>query len=157
MMDIDGMRRRCLAMRSRMGARAVTRAYNARLRPVDLQVTEFALLAAVKRAGHASLRELAERLALERTTLTRNLQHLETRGLVEPAAQRRERTKRLRLTAAGEAVLERAAPLWAAAQDEIEDALGPARLAEVRRALEALAQAVRRVEAARGSTVAEAP
>jgi DNA-binding MarR family transcriptional regulator len=114
----------CLAQHSRMAARAVTRIYNARLRPLDLQITQYSLLIAAKLDRYDTLSGLAESMAVERTTLIRNVQLLEARGLVEPTSEGRGRAKRLRLTPEGARILSEALPLWAAAQREIEAALG---------------------------------
>src|SRR5262249_27028396 len=103
--------RNCAVLRCRMAARAVTRAYDEALRPLELKVTQFTLLASVAIAAFQSISEMAEQLALERSTLSRNLLVLERRGLVERSAGRSGRARRLRITAKGEALLLRALPL----------------------------------------------
>lgn len=145
----------CLAMRSRMTARALTRVYNAHLRPLDLAVTQFSLLARLKHGRYRALGDLAEEMAVERTTLVRNVQVLEARGLVAPAGEacaegEADRAKRLRLTAAGETMLTAARPLWAAAQAEVEEAFGAESLAGAMEAMRALAGAAARLEPGRG-------
>src|SRR4029077_11096680 len=59
----------CLAARRR--ARAITRHFEAELRPHGLRATQFSILAALALAGTLPMGELAELLGLERTTLTR--------------------------------------------------------------------------------------
>jgi DNA-binding MarR family transcriptional regulator len=107
----------CLAVRRR--ARAVTRHFEAKLRPHGLRATQFSILAALALAGPMPMGELARLLGLERTTLTRSALLLEREGWVrtEPSADARERP--LRLTPAGRRKLESAYPAWKAAQDSV--------------------------------------
>ena len=57
--------------------------------------------------------ETSELLAMDRTTLTANLKPLERRGLVKVLVDKADkRGRRLRLTAAGRALLVEAVPLW---------------------------------------------
>ena len=74
--------------------------------------------------GPASATRLAEHLALDRTTLTRNLKVLADRGLVQisPGSDRRERVASI--TGAGEAAIERATPVWREAQERLVAAFG---------------------------------
>ena len=67
-----------------MTARAVTRVYDEALRPIGLKITQFALLSAIDMGIGGSISDLAERLAFERTTLTRNLQLLKDNGFIVP-------------------------------------------------------------------------
>ena len=112
----------CLCLQSRMTARAVTRAYDAALKPVGLKATGFSLLVAVAHGGARSMTELADHLAMERTTLVRNVDLMVRDGLVARAAAGRAAT--LVLTTAGHRQLERALPLWQAAQATILRRLG---------------------------------
>ncbi|HEX3498411.1 MAG TPA: MarR family transcriptional regulator [Stellaceae bacterium] len=107
----------CLAARRR--ARALTRHFEAELRPHRLRATQFSILAALALAGTLPMGELAELLGLERTTLTRAATLLERNGWLraEPSDDARERP--LRLTAAGRRKLEAAYPSWKAAQDSV--------------------------------------
>ena len=107
----------CLAARRR--ARAVTRHFEAKLRPHGLRATQFSILAALALAGPTPMGALAELLGLERTTLTRSALLLERDGWVRsaPAADGRERP--LRLTPSGRRKLAAAYPAWKAAQDSV--------------------------------------
>ena len=139
--SVDDVGRECAALRARMASRRVSRAFDEALRPVDLKVTQFTLLAAIRRGAPESISELAEALAMERTTLTRNLRILERRGLIEIGPEGRRRARALRLTAKGETLLERALPLWRRAQDRVVARLGERRWREARALLEELAEA----------------
>ena len=107
----------CLAARRR--ARAVTRHFEARLRPHGLRATQFSILAALALAGPTPMGELARLLGLERTTLTRGALLLERDGWVRNDSSPDGRERPLRLTASGRRKLESAYPAWKAAQDSI--------------------------------------
>ena len=113
----------CLCESLRRAARATTRMYDEALRPVDLRLSQFSLLAALTRSDEARVRDLADSLVLEDSTLTRNLKPLVERGLltVRPGTDRRE--KLVSLTTAGRTLLAKAAPLWRATQTQLHERL----------------------------------
>ena len=139
---LEEVARDCAVMRTRMAARSLTRAYNEALRPLGLMTTQFTLLVAIKRGAPGSISQLAERLAMERTTLTRNLQLLVKAGLVEVGPEGYRRARALSLTAAGEAKLAEALPVWRAAQDRLVAKLGRGHWEDARAMLEELAGAL---------------
>ncbi len=108
----------------RRTARRVTQFYDEALAPARIRLTQYSLLSTIDRAGSIALTPLAERLGMDRTTLTRNLTPLVTRKLVklESAAGR---TKFARLTARGAKVLVEAYPYWLAAQRGFARGLEP--------------------------------
>src|SRR5437764_8879914 len=100
--------RDCTASSLRRAARAVSSLYDARLQTVGLRGTQFSLLVAVALAGEPPVSMLAERLGLDRTTMTRNLGPLIREHLIEDAAADDGRVHRVKLTAKGRRTLERA-------------------------------------------------
>ncbi len=74
--------RSCICYQTRMTAHAVTRAYNRALAPLGLEVTQFNILICLAGASSNSVTALSDALALDRTTMTRNLKRLEQAGLV---------------------------------------------------------------------------
>jgi DNA-binding MarR family transcriptional regulator len=112
----------CLCLHTRMTARAVTRAYDKALAPLGLEATQFTLLAAIAVNPEKSITALADRLALERSSLSRNLKTLGEKGLIDGAGQ--GRSMAFRITPEGEELLARALPVWAAAQRKAESAMG---------------------------------
>ena len=139
---LDDIARSCVALHVRMTARAVTRAYDEAMRPSGLKITQFVLLSALSTGQWKSITELAERFALERTSLTRNLQLLASEGLVEPV-ECRGRAAIYAVTEKGRAAIEAAIPYWRAAQERIEAGVGPERWSETRDRLKALRRAAR--------------
>src|SRR3954454_25406477 len=73
----------CACGRLRRATRALTQLYDDALAPAGLRLTQFALLRALKRSGPIGISELAARELLDRTALSRNLDPLIARGLVE--------------------------------------------------------------------------
>jgi DNA-binding MarR family transcriptional regulator len=129
----------CLCLHVRRAARALARRYDEALRPVDLTNGQFSLLMSLNRPEPAAMGDVAALLDLDRTTLTANLKPLERRGLVEiRAAARDKRSRRLRLTEAGRAVLAAAVPLWERTQVEIEACIVGGAPDELRQILRAL-------------------
>ncbi len=70
------------------------------------------------------MRQVAELLAMDRTTLTAALKPLERRKLVRVVPDKADRRgRRLILTAAGKALLARAVPIWRRTHDELDASL----------------------------------
>jgi DNA-binding MarR family transcriptional regulator len=116
--------RTCACFKVRKAARAVTKLYEEALRPIGLRATQFSLLMATRVTGPVTVVKLAQITVMDRTTLTRNLQILEKRRLIEinPGKDRRERE--VTLTALGMEILTQAVPLWEEAQDRVRQGLG---------------------------------
>lgn len=131
---------RCVCLHARMAARAVTRAYDAALAPLGLEATQFTLLSAIAADPTRSVTAMADRLALERSSLSRNLDLLRRRGLIA-AGPGRGRAVRYSVTAEGERLIAAALPAWAAAQERFEEAVGAAGWAETRATLRRLRHA----------------
>src|SRR5262245_53691714 len=114
----------CVCFSLRKAARAATQVYDKALEPTGLRVTQFSLMVALSLSEELTLSQVAERLVMDRTTLTRNVAPLERDGLVtsERGPDRRERY--LRLTAAGRRALARALPPWRRAQAQVVAGIG---------------------------------
>ena len=113
----------CVGLRIRMIARSITRAYDEALRPIGLKITQFTLMVVIKRGAPESISQLADILAMERTTLTRNLQLLERDGLVELGPEGYRRARMIKLTPLGETKLEEALPIWRSTQNRVVESL----------------------------------
>src|SRR6266436_4586858 len=89
----------CFAVRS--AARHVTQFYDQVLAPTGLRTTQFSILTKLMRKGPVTINRLAQDMAMDRTTLGRNILPLEREGLarIEPAPNDR-RAKELHLTKA---------------------------------------------------------
>jgi DNA-binding MarR family transcriptional regulator len=135
----------CFGHRSRKAARAVTRAFNQRLKPLNLQITQFILLGVISRVGGRSIAALAEEVGIEPSAVLRNLRVLEQRGLVTNTGSRGRAGTRLRTTEAGRALIEGSLPTWRQAQADL-GALLDGRADETRKALLRLERAALALE-----------
>ena len=103
----------------------ITREFDQALRVHGLRATQFTLLAALSLAGPLAIGALAELLANERTTVTRNLALVEKRGLVEVHADEADARSRVAaITPKGKALLQEAMPTWRKVQTRLNDTLG---------------------------------
>ena len=116
----------CLGYRTRKLARAVTRLYNDRLRPLGLNLTEMNLLAAIAAQGSVQPARLGRAMALEKSTLSRNSSRLVDRGCVEIRDHPEGRGVLLALTARGNEMLLRAVPAWKHAQQRAQSLVAEA-------------------------------
>lgn len=134
------VRASCACESLRRTTRAITRHYERALAPSGLHVTQLPILVALGSVGAVAMTQLADALEIDRTTLTRNLEVLEGRGLVDLVADDVDgRVRRPTLTGEGERVLTQALERWRAAQDAVERQFGPARLQALRAEMSALA------------------
>ena len=115
---------RCACIRARRAARSLTDVYDDALRPTGLKITQFSVLRTAARLAPVSISALAEEMALDRSTLGRNLALLERQGLVGLAEGTDLRERAVRVTPAAHRLLERALPLWEKAQGKVQRLLG---------------------------------
>lgn len=125
----------CAVMNFRQVARSVTARFDDQLRPAGLRATQLNLLMAIETSAATSVTHLAEIVAMDRTTMTRNLKLLRDRGLVEK--------KRIALTEKGRRKAAAGLPLWEKAQSEILGSLGTRRWAALLGELAAVKASVR--------------
>ena len=122
----------CVCVNLRRAARAVSQLYDAALAPSGIKITQFSLLRAVERGEPVAITDLADEMALDRTTLARNLAPLERDGLVALKAGADRRVTEVRLTASGRKAIARALPLWEKAQGELGRKLPAGRVEQLR-------------------------
>jgi len=126
--------RECAVTNFRQVARAVTAHFDRQLRPVGLRATQLNLLMAIEARTGGTITDLAAVMAMDRTTLTRNLKLLRDRSLVVK--------ERIALTRRGRRAAAAALPLWAEAQHQIVEGLGDRRWARLLGELAATKDAV---------------
>ena len=103
---------------------ALTAFYDERLKEAGITVKQFCLLKNLKGLQEANTGELAERVNLERSTLTRNIQILIARGWIYDRAEAGRRAHQYALTEEGMQILEKASKIWDEVQKEVEDIIG---------------------------------
>jgi DNA-binding MarR family transcriptional regulator len=105
-------------------ARALARRFDEALRPLGLTNGQFSLMMSLNRPEPPGMASVASLLAMDRTTLTAALKPLERRGLVKVAADPLDRrSRRLSLTAKGNALLASAMPVWEQTHRDVESLL----------------------------------
>jgi DNA-binding MarR family transcriptional regulator len=124
----------CFAIRQ--AARFVSQIYDKHVGKVGLKITQFSILNRIRRRPGITMKELAEWMVMERTTLVRAIQPLQRDGLVRSDASEADRRAfQMSLTAAGLEKLEEAASHWHDAQQEFERHFGAQRAASLRQEL----------------------
>ncbi len=116
--------RGCTFLRLRKLTRRVTQRYDQHLQRSGLRSTQFSLLASLAGGDGLSISDLAAQLAMDRTTLTRNLQPLIASGHVTVDAGADARSRSVHLSPAGRAAFQAALPCWREAQKEMLSLLG---------------------------------
>jgi DNA-binding MarR family transcriptional regulator len=113
----------CTCSKLRKLTRAMSRLYDQHMAPVGLKITQYSVLATASR-DPLPVAELADRLGMDRTTLTRNLKPLIDAGWIalQPGPDSRQRI--VTMTDAGREKLHEAIPAWRAAQDAFQEING---------------------------------
>jgi DNA-binding MarR family transcriptional regulator len=131
----------CLALNLRRVERIVCQIYDTALRPFGIKSTQFSLLVTVHAMQPAPLSRIADRINVDRTTLTRNLSLLEASGLIETARGDDLRERMISMTEKGDAVLVAAFPVWTATQRRLASKIGNQSVASLMGGLKAVAAA----------------
>jgi DNA-binding MarR family transcriptional regulator len=114
-----------------MVTRSVNRLYDRALSQVGLRVTGYSIMSRLAEEGPLSISELAGRLAMERTTCTREVAPLVDSGLVEISVGTDRRRRLLRLTKVGAKKRSEAYPLWDRVQRMVVDEFGDADISDL--------------------------
>jgi len=132
----------CACAQVRRLARRLSSLYDNLLSPEGLTITQYSLLANIECAGQLSHTVLAEKVGMDRTTLTRNLRPLTRAKWVAAAIGMDRRQHLLRLTATGRRKLVRSLPLWEEAQHQFVSRIGAESLQGLRALLTSAESAI---------------
>ena len=113
----------CSAFKVRRLSRQVTQLYDQAIRPAGLKSTQFHLLTVIGEAGPLTVGRLADLIGAERTSVSRALQAVEAGGWVEVGPGSDGRSKSVRLSEHGRALLDRVEPLRAEQEQAFRQAL----------------------------------
>ena len=109
-----------------MATRRITDFYDRFLKPSGLTATRFFVLVTVEAGDEVSIKKIAARFSMNRTTATRCLQSLDAAGFMRMEASSKDgRALALKMTGKGARALKAAVPLWKKAQAAFEKANGP--------------------------------
>jgi DNA-binding MarR family transcriptional regulator len=111
----------CYCTQFRRASNGLTRIYDNALRPQGLRITQFSLLRGLGRLGQATLTELSDEAALDRTTMSRNVKVLIDAGWIDAIPGEKDgREKILKLNDRGRKTIQDAMPAWSKAQSRVE-------------------------------------
>lgn len=111
----------CLCLHAQRAARALARRFDEAFRPLGITNGQYSLLHSLNRPAPPTLGQVAEVLAMDRSTVTANLKPLERRGLVAVEVDPEDRRgRRAALTGAGRTLLAQATPIWIEEHERVE-------------------------------------
>jgi DNA-binding MarR family transcriptional regulator len=125
------MPRGCTNFRLRQLLRRVSRLYDAEFAAAGLKGTQFSLLSQILAHGPLSPGDLARRMGMDASTLTRNLRVVIAAGWAEQNSGADERSRLIEITAAGRAKQVEARRYWKKAQSSLNELLGADRVAQL--------------------------
>ena len=111
--------------------RALSSIYDEALRPTGLNIAQLNLLVAVASQHGPRPTELAAALAMEKSTVSRNVERLRDKGWLRISKSGDARSHRLFVTSQGRRRIERALPAWREAQEQAAQLLGEANVAAI--------------------------
>ena len=137
----------CACSQLRRTSRAVSALYDGFLAAAGLTVTQYAVLVTIARGDAVTKTSLAERLGMDRTTLTRNLRPLERDGLVRDKAGADRREHLVELTDEGLSRLEAGYACWNEAQARFLNIFGNSNLKNLKRLLKRASESAAQADA----------
>jgi DNA-binding MarR family transcriptional regulator len=133
----------CIAHKIRLLDRAVTAIYDRALRPHDLTISQMILLVVIAGTPDATATDVARRLHMDKSTLSRNLERMRSRGWLETVAPDTGRPSTVRVTPRGRRLLRQAHGAWSEAQERAARLLGEQGVDEIAATVEALSARLR--------------
>ncbi len=114
----------CVSYNLRKASRIVSKVYAQAMRGAPVRGPQFSLMMIIARKESATISEIAEYMGADRTTMTRNLDHLEKRGLIRIVQGKDLRSKAVELQPKGRVALDRSLSYWQNAQARVLAVLG---------------------------------
>lgn len=114
----------CIALRMRLANRVITKIYDDALRPLKLRVPQLAMLAFAEERGLLRQADICNQLQLDDSTLSRNLERMQSNGWLEETVGEDARERPYQLTTEGRKLLHQAIPMWNEAQKKASQLLG---------------------------------
>jgi len=132
----DVIARECLAVRLRILNRVVTKIYDDALRSLGVKASQLNILVMTAKLGLARPAEVCERLQMDTSTLSRNVERMMAKDWLEVVEDDDGRAQPFRLTAKGRRLLERAMPAWEKAQEKVKRLIGVDTMASINDAVQ---------------------
>jgi DNA-binding MarR family transcriptional regulator len=130
--------RECIGFRVRMLNRMITAIYDDALSDVGLKTSQFNLLVAVTNREESRPAELAKILAMDESTLSRNVERMCAKGWLRLEPDNDRRSHLISVTDKGLALIRKGYPAWLKAQEEVSRRLGADNVAALRSVLRTL-------------------
>ena len=123
--DLQTISTNCIAVRLRKLNRIVSGIYDDALSPLGLKVSQLNVLVAAGCLKQARPAQLGKALALDESTVSRNVERMRARGWLEVVPDAEDgRGQRIQLTAQGRELIHAAVPAWKQAQTAVASLLG---------------------------------
>jgi len=132
----DQIAQECLGVRLRMINRVVSNVFDEALRPLGLRGSQLTILVVAARLGVARPADVCNKLQMDASTLSRNVERMKAKGWLEVVPDEDGRSQPFRLTAVGRKMLDRAKPAWNRAQRKVTKLLGDEAVQGVRTAVD---------------------
>lgn len=113
----------CMCLSIRKASRNITQAYNEEFQGLEINITQFSVLAILAGTGKQTITKVANQLGSERTTVTRAIAILEKKKLINIVLGADKRERLLAISKKGTEILDLARPRWKSAQLKIEHLL----------------------------------
>src|SRR5271167_2726340 len=124
--DASAMVEVCAGWNSRLAARRITHFLDREMAGLGMTVAQLGLMTQIATAEDDTLGALAVRAGVDQSTLSRNLRTLEAEGLIEIAIVAADQRRRMVwLTETGARRLEKAIPVWRAANARLARQVPP--------------------------------
>lgn len=124
--EVTPMASPCNLFYLRRAARAVSKQYGAAMKESDVEATQFSVLFILSKSGALSITDLANKMGLDRTSMSRNLMPLQTHGYISVSDEGMTRAREVTITRAGNEALHELMPMWRKAQAEFAAHMGEA-------------------------------
>ena len=114
----------CTCGELRKAARAITLLYDNAFKSTGLLSTQFNVLQAIYNIDSIRISDLANKLGMDRTTLTRNLSVLERQGFIKISQGKDQRTRIVTATQKGRSAVSKTILLWNEVQRKVKQEMG---------------------------------
>ncbi|GFO59607.1 putative regulatory protein, MarR [Geomonas silvestris] len=114
----------CLAGKARRLSRVITGIYDRALMPFGIKINQASILVFLSRTGEASPGDIVNRLQMEKSTVSRNVDRMRKSGWIEVVERGGRGGQLLRITPAGQKLLVDSHPHWQQAQEKAQALLG---------------------------------
>jgi DNA-binding MarR family transcriptional regulator len=114
----------CTCSELRKTARAITLLYDNAFKSSGLLSTQFGVLQVIYDIDSIRISDLAGKLGMDRTTLTRNLSVLERQGFIEISQGKDHRTRIVTATQKGRSAVDKTILLWNEVQHKVKQKMG---------------------------------